>query len=84
MFSVILEKHAPMQKRPVSENSPPPPWLTNDFKFMCKSRDRLKKLAVSSKADLLMQIYRQIQNRVNKLNENLKREFFGLSVFIAL
>ena len=34
----------------------PPPWLTKDFKLMCKSRDWLKKLAVTSKSDLLMQV----------------------------
>ena len=74
MFSIILEKHAPMRNRRVSEKFSP--WLTKEFKLMCKSRDRLKKLAVSSKSDLLMQAYRQLRNRVNKLNENLKREFF--------
>ena len=43
---------------------------------MCRSRDRLKKLAVSHKSDILMQAYKQMKNRVNKLNLNLKREFF--------
>ena len=43
---------------------------------MCRSRDRLKKLAVSPKSDILMQAYRQMRNRVNKLSFNLKRKFF--------
>ena len=74
MFSIILEKHAPTRNRRVSEKFSP--WLTKDFKLMCKSRDRLKKLAVRSKSEILMQAYRQMRNRVNKLNLNLKREFF--------
>ena len=43
---------------------------------MCRSRDRLKKLAASRKSHILLQAYRQMRNRVNKLNLNLKREFF--------
>ena len=74
MFSIILEKHAPTRNKRVSEKFSP--WLTKDFKFMCRSRDRLKKLAVSHKSEILMQAYRQMRNRVNKLNLNLKREFF--------
>ena len=74
MFSIILEKHALTRNRRVSEKFSP--WLTKDVKLMCKSRDRLMKLAVRSKSEILMQAYRQMRNRVNKLNLNLKREFF--------
>ncbi len=74
MFSMILEKHAPMRNRRVSAEFSP--WLTKEFKLLCKSRDRLKKFAVSSKSHLLMQAYRQLRNRANKMNDNLKREFF--------
>ena len=74
MFSIILEKHASTRNRRVSEQFSP--WLTKEFKLMCRSRDTLKKLAVSTKSDILMQAYKQMRNRVNKLNLNLKREFF--------
>eukprot|EP00794_Sanderia_malayensis_P015140 gene15140-16696_t len=74
MFSMILEKHAPMRNRRVSEKFSP--WLTKGFKLLCKSRDRLKKRAISSKSHLLMQAYRNLRNRANKMNEHLKREFF--------
>ena len=50
--------------------------MTNDFKRMCKARDKLKKHAVHSKSELLMQGYRHIRNQANKLNEKLKREYF--------
>ena len=74
IFSLILEKHAPTRNRRVSDKFCP--WLTNDFKRMCKARDKLKKHAVHSKSELLMQGYRHIRNQANKLNEKLKREYF--------
>ena len=74
IFSLILEKHAPMRERRVSEKFCP--WLTNDFKSMCKARDKLKKQAIRSKSDVLMQSYRDIRNKVNKMNGELKREYF--------
>ena len=73
-FSLILEKHAPIRNRRVSEKFCP--WLTNDFKEMCKARDRLKRQAIRSKSESLMQSYRQLRNQVNKLNGELKREYF--------
>ena len=74
IFSLILEKHAPMRERRISEKFCP--WLTNDFKSMCKARDKLKKQAIRSKSDVLMQSYRDIRNIVNKMNGELKREYF--------
>ena len=50
------------------------PWLTSDFKLMCKARDKLKKQAIRSNSELLMQSYRHIRNQVNKSNGQLKRE----------
>ena len=43
---------------------------------MSATRDRIRKLAVKSKSQILMQAYRQIRNRINKMNLDLKREFF--------
>ena len=43
---------------------------------MCKARDKLKKQAIRSKSDVLMQSYRDIRNKVNKMNGELKREYF--------
>ena len=36
-FSLIIEKHAPTRNRRVSDKFCP--WLTNDFKLMCKVRE---------------------------------------------
>ena len=74
IFSLILEKHAPTRNRRVSDRFCP--WLTNDFKLMCKARDKLKKQAIRSKPESLMQAYRNIRNQANRLNEKLKREYF--------
>ena len=41
MFSLILEKHAPVRNRRVSEKFSP--WLTKDLNQLSATRDRLKK-----------------------------------------
>ena len=74
IFSLILEKHAPTRERRVSENFCP--WLTSDCKILCKARDKLKKQAIRSKSEVLMQSYRHIRNKVNKINGELKRDYF--------
>ena len=44
---------------------------------MCRARDNLKKKqAIRTKSEILMQSYRHVRNRVNKLNGTLKREYF--------
>ena len=43
---------------------------------MSATRDRIRKLAVKSKSQILMQAYRQVRNRVSKMNLDLKRDFF--------
>ena len=73
MFSLILEKHAPLRNRRVSEKFSP--WLTKDLKQMSATRDRLKKQAVRSKSKILMEAYRQIRNKVNKLNTELVEDY---------
>ena len=78
LFSLILEKHAPMRNKRVSEKFSP--WLTKEFPTMSATRDRLRKQAVRSKSQVLMQAYRQVRNRVNKLNLDLKREFFAKKI----
>lgn len=52
------------------------PWLTKDFKKLSATRDKLKKQGVRSKSNIVMDVYRQTRNNVNKLNTDLKREGF--------
>ena len=78
MFSLILEKHAPVRNRRVSENFCP--WLTKELKQLSVTRDRLKKQAVRFKSDILMEAYRQTRNKVNMLNMELRGEFFTTKI----
>ena len=41
---------------------------------MSAARDELKKQAVRSNSEILMQAHRQMRNKVNKLNTESKRE----------
>ena len=52
MLSLIIEKHAPLRERRVSDKFAP--WLTPDLKNMFRTRDRLKAAAIKSKSVLLM------------------------------
>ena len=73
-LSTIIEKHAPLMVRCVSENLCP--WITSDLKNLQKTRDKLKIAAVEAKSELLMQAYRKVGNKVNSLNTRLKRQYF--------
>ena len=44
MLAMIIQKHAPILERRVSERYSP--WLTSDLKRMFRSRDKLKIAAV--------------------------------------
>ena len=74
-FSLILEKHAPLRERRVSDKFCP--WLTKDLKLMSAARDKLKKQAVRSNSEIMMQVHRQMRNKVNKLNTESKRVYFS-------
>ena len=75
LFALILEKHAPTLRRRVSDRYMP--WLNADYFKLAKTRDNLKTRAVKSNSKLLMESYKQIQNRLNNLNTQLKREHFS-------
>ena len=74
-FLLILEKHAPLREKRVSEKFCP--WPTKDLKLMSVARDKLKKQAVRSNSEMLMQAHRQMRNKVNKLNTESKRKYFS-------
>ena len=75
LFSSILEKHAPTRDIRVLDRNCP--WVNADLKALMKSRDRLRKAAVSTKSDTLMRSYRGARNRVNSLNNSLKKKFYN-------
>ena len=75
MFSLILEKHAPTLHRRGSDKFTP--WLNSSYFKLVKTRDKLKIKVVRSNSTLLMQSYRQMRNKANNLNRQLKREYFS-------
>ena len=75
LFSSIIEKHAPTRDIRVLDRNCP--WVNADLKALMKSRDRLRKAAVSTKSDTLIRSYRGARNRVNSLNNSLKKKFYN-------
>ena len=74
MLSVIIQKHAPILERRVSERYCP--WLNSDLKRMFRSRGKLKMAAVKKKSEVLMAAYKQLRNNVISTCKRLKREYF--------
>ena len=62
-FLLILEQHAPLREKRVSEKFCP--WLTKNLKLMSVARDKQKKQAVRSNSQILTQVHRQMRNKVN-------------------
>ena len=74
IFYYIVKKHAPLRSIRISEKYCP--WINSDLKAMIRSRCKIKKAAVKSGSPLLLASYRHVRNKVNRLNINLKREYF--------
>eukprot|EP00112_Aurelia_sp_Birch-Aquarium-sp1_P026252 Seg92.2 transcript_id=Seg92.2/GoldUCD/mRNA.D3Y31 product="hypothetical protein" protein_id=Seg92.2/GoldUCD/D3Y31 len=66
LFSLIIEKHAPITEMRVSEKYCP--WIDHDLRKLMQTRDGLKKAAAKRKSQFLMDAYRQVRNKVNVLN----------------
>ena len=75
LFSLIIEKHAPLREMRVFEKYCP--WVDKDLKGLMMTRDRLKKAACKSKSPILVDSYRQARNKVNSLNIQLKKQYFS-------
>ena len=75
LLSLIIEKHAPMRQRRVSEKYCP--WITSDLKALARSSDKMKKSAMKTGSAILMEAYRHLRNKVNSLNIRRKRMYFS-------
>ena len=75
LFSLIIDKHAPIKSLRVSERYCP--WINKGLRELMRDRDKLKKTAVKSGSPNLMSAYRQLRNKVNKMNVELKRQYFS-------
>ena len=74
LFSFFIEKYAPIRDIRVSDRNCP--WVNSELKAMMKSRDRLKKAAVSAKSESLMRSYREARNKVNSLKISRKKNYY--------
>ena len=72
MLSLIIETHAPMMQKRVSERYSP--WMSSSLlQDLLRSRDKLKVAAVKAKSEILMAAYRQVRNKANRMNADLKK-----------
>ena len=81
LFSLIMEKHAPITKMRVSEKYCS--WIDHDLEKLMCTRDRLKKAAAKRKSPLLMDSYRDIRNKVNVLNIQLKKQYYTNKISVC-
>ena len=73
LFSIIIEKHAPMVEMRYAEKYCP--WIDKDFRDLICSRGKLK-AAIKSKSPILMDSYKQIRNKVTTLDIQLKQQHY--------
>ena len=74
LLSLIIEKHAPLKEKPVTEKYRP--GIEKNLKELMLARDRLKTAVFRSKSTILMDAYRQTHKRVNSLNVQVKGQYF--------
>ena len=75
IFSLVIDKHAPLCEMRVSEKYCP--WIDRDLRDLMQTRDKLNKSAVKSKSALLWDSYRHVRNKVNALNTQQKKEYYN-------
>ena len=73
IFSLIIDKHAPLCEMRVSEKYCP--WIDRDLRDLMRTRDKLKKSVVKSKSAPLLDSHRHVSNKVNALNTQQKKEY---------
>ena len=74
LFSLMIDKHAPITEMRVSEKYCP--WIDKDLRALMKTRDQLKKAASKRKSQFLMDSHRQVRNKVNTMNTHLKKQYY--------
>ena len=72
---MIIDKHAPLMQMRVSEKYCP--WINQDLKVLMRIRDRMKMVAQKRKSSIMMESYRQLRNKVNTMNVQLKKKYFS-------
>ena len=75
LFSLMIDKHAPITDMRVSEKYCP--WIDSDLRDLMQTRDKLRKAASKRKSQFLMDSYRLVRNKVNYGNIQLKKQYFS-------
>ena len=75
LCSMIIDKHAPIKSMLASEKYCP--WINKDLRGLIRERYKLKKEAFKHNSTPLTESYRKIRNKVNRMNINLKRQYFS-------
>ena len=75
LFSSIIDKQAPLKSLQVSKKYCP--WINKDLRCLKRSRDRLKKAAVRGDSQLLFSSYRHVRKKMNKLDNEPKKQYFS-------
>ena len=75
LVSLVIEKHAPIRERRVTERFCP--WITPPLKKLFKTRDKLNANAVKMRSEILMSAYKQVRCKAKNLNRKMKREYFS-------
>ena len=75
LFSMIIDKHAPIMQMRVSEKYCP--WINQDLKALMRNRDRMKRVALQRTSSVMTETYRQLRNKVNAMNIKLKKQYFS-------
>ena len=70
----IAQKHAPLRQRRVKHEHKP--WITNEIKQLIFPRDYLKRQSVRASSTDYHTAYKRCKNRVNKLVESTKKDYF--------
>ena len=74
MLAMIIQRHAPIIERRVSERYSP--WITPHLKQMIRSRDKLKTVAIKKRSVILQAVYKQLRIKVNNTCKRLKRKYY--------
>ena len=74
-FLHVSNIHAPIQTARLKVRSNT--WITREIVRLMYERDRVHKLAVQRKDDMLMENYRKLRNTITGMIKNRKREYFN-------
>ena len=77
-FLDILDKHAPVTKIKVKENSLP--YVTSELRALIKTRDYLRAKANKTGSECLRQAFNHTRNKVNKLFSDLQKNYYSKKI----